>query len=82
MYTRWTKNLPKERHNEFAMQVSAASPVLKRLLEILEEELAASKKAQLEKDYESSAWAYSQADSIGEQRAYTKAVKLINNLIE
>ncbi len=82
MYTRWTKGLPKDKHAEFAMQVSAATPVLKRLLGILEEELAASEKSQLEKNYQDAAWAYSQADSIGEQRAYTKALKLINNLIK
>ena len=80
MYTRWTKGLSEEHKKEFNYAASASYIVIKRLEEILEEELSRVTKERLDKDYDSGSWPYFQADCTGEERAYTKIKKLISNL--
>ena len=78
LFTRWTKHLNKDKHDEFRKSILAARPVLKRLKELLEEDLAASKKEQSSKvRYQDSSWPMFQADCIGEQRALEKTIRLI-----
>ena len=81
MYTRTTKNLSEDKKKEFAIQVIASQPVLKRFKEIVEEDLKFSENNSLDKEnYKNAAWPYMQADSVGQQRAYRKIIKLIDNL--
>lgn len=82
MYLSWTKGLTEDEKREFKLQVSSAQPVLKKLIKTFEEDLQQSRKRQLNtNNYENPSWPYQQADFVGEQRTYTKAVELINNLI-
>lgn len=79
MQTRWTKGLDKQEETDLRAQLVAATGVLKRLGVLLEEDLQRSHKTQESVElYNSPSWAYHQADSIGEQRAYKKILRLIN----
>lgn len=80
MYTKWTSHLPKERQSEFEALISSSRLVLKRLKEMLNDEVKSCERVQLDKEYDV-AWPYKQADSIGELRAYRKAIKLLDNAI-
>lgn len=78
LFTRWTKHLPKEKHDEFRKTILAYRVVLERLKELLEEDLAASKRIQNSREsYKNPSWPMFQADCIGEQRALEKVIKLI-----
>ena len=82
MFTKWTAHLPKEKQTEFKMAVSGAQPVLRRLHKLIEEENKSSHNKMLEPEaYHTASWAYAQADSLGEQRAYQRVLKLLDNII-
>lgn len=81
MYTRWTKGLTEQQKKDFDAQVVAAYPAMKKLVELLEEELNSTEKAVEDKEnYSKDSWAYFQADLIGEKRVYKKIIRIINNL--
>lgn len=84
MYSKWYSHLKTEKEiTEFKYSISAAKFVLERLSELLEEEAKVSETLMRSKEsYVDAAWPYKQADSLGEQRAYGKALKLIRNAIE
>ena len=78
LFTRWTKHLPKDEHEDFRKTIRAHRVVLDRLKELLEEDLEACKKSQSSKiHYRDACWPMFQADHIGEQRALEKVIKLI-----
>ena len=81
MYSRWTKKLTDEQEKDFRSSISSSVPVLKQLRMIVKEDKKASETSQSSREYTDASWAYSQADSIGEKRAYDKVLKMINNLI-
>lgn len=82
MFTRWTKGLSDQEIKEFQTSVVSAQKLLKKIKEVAEEELSYTENASLDKDnYTLPAWPYFQADVLGQQRAYNKVLKLINNLI-
>jgi len=81
MYTKWTSNLPKDKKHEFQSNVAASQVVLKRMREVLAEDLDSCIKHQESKDYTESAWPYFQADCVGETRAYKTVLKYLDNLI-
>lgn len=82
MYISWTKGLSEEDKKTFYLQVSAAHPVLRKLVKTFEEDLQQSRKRQLvSSNYEASSWPYQQADFVGEQRTYNRVIELISNLI-
>ena len=79
MLKRWTKGLDETAKKEMQAQLLASSNILGRLEKLVLEDIVASKKSQASKEsYESPSWAYLQADSTGEIRAYNKILKLIN----
>ena len=80
MYTSWTKGLTEVQKRDLVANIIASKPLLKAITKRLKEELELSSKKQTENTYETSAWAYKQADFIGEQRASKKVLDLINNL--
>jgi len=81
MFTRWTKDVTKDNRSEWVAQVGSAIPVMKKLVELLEEDLNASEIAMKKKAaYNNPSWPYYHADLLGEQRAYNKAILLIKNL--
>jgi hypothetical protein len=75
----WIKNLKdKKEEQEFQAALLSSRRVLKRLEEIIEQDISACDKAMLDKNnYSKAAWPYKQADGIGEKRAYTKILNLI-----
>ena len=81
MFTKWNAHLPAKDKDSFIVSAKAAQTVLRRLKDLIDEEIESSIKEQGKKDYTEAAWAYSQADSIGEQRAYKKVLKLVENII-
>jgi len=78
--TRWIKHLEDDKlKEEFLLKLVAARDVLKRLTQLLEDDIKVStKKSQANDGYENTNWAFYQADLIGEMRAYNKIIKLIN----
>jgi len=81
MYTRWTTGLTEQQKKDFSAQVVAAHPAMKKLVELIEEELKIAEKTIEDKEnYTKAAWPYLQADQIGERRAYKKIVRLVRNL--
>ena len=79
MQTRWFKGLSDQQSTDLRAQLVAADKALDRLIEILEADLKAIQEIQCSKEaYESPSWAYLQADSIGQQRAYRKTLRLIS----
>lgn len=82
MYSKWFSHLPKNRKNEFTSQVLASQPVIKRLAEIIVDCLEESRELMKSKDnYSKSSWPYLQADLLGEQRAYERVYKLLDNIL-
>lgn len=79
MQVRWNKGLDEQEKADLALQLAASTNVFKRLSVLIEEDISASSKHQESRDqYCSPSWAMAQADSIGEQRAYRKILRLIN----
>jgi hypothetical protein len=78
--TRWIKNLSDtQQKKEFLSKLIASRDVLKRLQQLLQDDISAANKKSLAKEgYETNNWAYHQADLIGEMRAYTKIIKMID----
>ncbi len=78
MKTRWTKGLAKQEELDLRTSLVASIPVLKRLSVLLGADLDRCIKSQESTEsYMCPSWAYTQADSIGEQRAYRKILRLI-----
>jgi predicted Abi (CAAX) family protease len=84
--SRWTSNLKDEAEiEEFKrlLQASKNSAVLRRLLEIVQEEQKNSAEAALKgSNYDSPSWAYGQADSIGYQRALKNVERLLQGIFK
>ena len=79
MQTRWFKGLNEQEEKDLRAGLVASDTVLRRLGQLLQEDLTVSAAAQLSGvQYESPSWAYQQADFIGQQRVYTKILRLIN----
>lgn len=79
MQTRWFKGLDKQAEADLRVGLLASINVLTRMETLLHEELEASQATQCSKDlYDSPSWAYQQADSIGQQRAFRKILRLIS----
>lgn len=82
MYTLWTKNLSEEDKKQWVIDVQVSQSVLKKFKEVLNINLIETRKVMKSRDsYDSVDWPYFIADNIGEQRAYEKAIKLLDNLI-
>lgn len=82
--SRWVANLKDESEvKEFYKLLEAAkhNAVIRRLVEIIEEDLERLAKAALKNtNYDSPSWAYAQADSIGHQRALNNIRALLKGL--
>lgn len=82
MYTRWTKNLSDQDKKQWIADVQAAQPTLKEVVKLLKEDLKSSSIRLKERDsYDKASWPFYVSDLLGEQRAFEKAIKLIENLI-
>jgi outer membrane phospholipase A len=83
MYSVWTKGASTDKEkNEFRLQVASAQPVIKRLLELAESEYRSSVQTMNDRGaYDSQSWPFLQADLLGEQRAYRKLIKLLENIL-
>ena len=78
MQTRWFKGLDKQQETDLRAGLLASINVLARMETLLHAELEASTGLQCSKDlYDSPSWALQQADAIGQQRAYRKILRLI-----
>lgn len=76
--TYWLKGVNPKDKEELKTAILLAGIPLNRLKEILEEFLEVSRKEASKADkYELPAWSEYQADKIGEQRALTKVIKLL-----
>jgi hypothetical protein len=76
---RWTNGLSTEDSKKFKADLLAAELVLKRLSEMLKDDLDTSlKKAASADSYTSPAWSEKMADALGEQRTLRKVIDLIN----
>lgn len=81
MFTSWTKGLDEGAKEQFILNVRAAQPAIRRILEVAQEHLEVSENLSKSRDvYDKASWPYFQADLLGEQRAYNKLIKLIENL--
>lgn len=78
MQTRWFKGLEEQQKNDLQLQLKASQNIFSRLSALIEDDIQASMKAQESKDlYDSPSWAMTQADHIGELRAYKRILRLI-----
>ena len=81
MFTLWTQGLSDEDKEQFTRNIRAAQPVIKRLLEVAQDNLAVSEsKSKDRAAYDKASWPYYQSDLLGEQRAYSKVIKLLENI--
>jgi hypothetical protein len=74
MKTIWFMDLPKDQQEGFKRQVSSAKDVLEKLEHILNSK---KKEVVLSEDYDSSSWAYKQADRNGYNRALTEVLNIL-----
>lgn len=80
MYLKWAKT--EEEKKTFVGQALAAQPFIKKLINILEKDYDALEEQRVSREqYDKSSWPFYQADKIGEQRAYKKIIKLLNNIL-
>jgi len=80
MHLRWVDNLKTEKERQsFFDTLKNNRFVLKRLKEILEEELGKLNKLS-ESSYDSPSWAYLQADINGQKRQITRVLDLLSFL--
>lgn len=77
---KWVKGCKTDaERKEVVAKIQAALPALSLLEKIIEEEIAIARRNRVKKDlYDSPNWSCFQADSIGEERAYTAILKLIS----
>lgn len=79
MNLRWLSSLPKQDKNVMRARVMESHDVLKRLSELLRDDLESSYTQMAKEDkYQRPAWAEYQAHKLGEQACLRKLLDLIN----
>lgn len=77
--SRWNKGLDDTGKSDLKASLLASNFAFKQLARLIQEDIDSSIKIQEAKGgYDCPNWAYSQADTIGELRAYKKILRLIN----
>ena len=80
MKTEWTKGLDAQEAKDIRVNFKEALVMRKRLQEMLEKKASSSWKLSTSKEgYESSSWAFKQADARGYERALLEIIKIISD---
>lgn len=80
MNSAWTKNAPKDTHDELEQLFKENKRIRKHIISILEDKIEVSESERIKKSkYELASWGLYQADSNGFRRALEEVIKILTD---